>query len=230
MKKFCKKLYIFIMCIGISILCLACDFKKDDIVIEIFVPSSICSVEIDKSVELLYSVNVKNSLVTFQITDRNIFDIDKRDGKTYIVGKKVGKSKLLINAIYGTNKSSVEIDVVVFENIAPDDKDDPNINDANNEVEAGDEIVLEMFGANIVDKQIIVDSLDNGLCLLMGENIDDGEFTVFIVENNVKKELEKQEIYFLPYSESTYKLVVKLFVPSQKATYVKEFDVIFHLN
>lgn len=132
MKDFVKKHFITIVCLifvvvgGIIAGLVVPNLKKEELAVSV----KSVTVSVGDKVELNYSVN-RNAVLTFSIEDETVANIEETTDKIYVVGIKVGTTKVKVVAQLGDLYCSASARVLVVaqsdstEPENPDDPDDP---------------------------------------------------------------------------------------------------------
>ena len=104
------------------------------------------------SKEIDYDVNIKQAIVSFDVSDETRANVDESEKK--IVGLSEGKTALTVTAKYGNETSVVTVDVTVLDknSIIPENPDSPD--EIEEEIEESDDIKV-LFDNVEVDELVL---------------------------------------------------------------------------
>ena len=145
------------------------------------------------SKEIDYDVNIKQAIVSFDVSDETRANVDESEKK--IVGLSEGKTALTVTAKYGNETSVVTVDVTVLDKnspIIPEDSDTPD--EIEEEIEESDDIKV-LFDNVEVDE----------LVLNIGENYN---FTLNSDEPFYSFSHNYDEVKISKIATNTYNIVV----------------------
>ena len=145
------------------------------------------------SKEIDYDVNIKQAIVSFDVSDETKANVDESEKK--IVGLSEGKTALTVTAKYGNETSVVTVDVTVLDKnspIIPEDPDTPD--EKEEEIEESDDIKV-LFDNVEVDE----------LVLNIGENYN---FTLNSDEPFYTFSHNYDEVKIAKITTNTYNIVV----------------------
>ena len=145
------------------------------------------------SKEIDYDVNIKQAVVSFDVSDETRANVDESEKK--IVGLSEGKTALTVTAKYGNETSVVTVDVTVLDKnspIIPEDPDTPD--EIEEEIEESDDIKV-LFDNVEVDE----------LVLNIGENYN---FTLNCNEPFYSFSHNYDEVQITKITTNTYNIVV----------------------
>ncbi len=145
------------------------------------------------SKEIDYDVNIKQAIVSFDVSDETRANVDESEKK--IVGLSEGKTALTVTAKYGNETSVVTVDVTVLDKnspIIPEDPDTPD--EIEEEIEESDDIKV-LFDNVEVDE----------LVLNIGENYN---FTLNSDEPFYSFSHNYDEVKITKIATNTYNIVV----------------------
>ena len=145
------------------------------------------------SKEIDYDVNIKQAIVSFDVSDETRANVDESEKK--IVGLSEGKTALTVTAKYGNETSVVTVDVTVLDKnspIIPEDPDTPD--EIEEEIEESDDIKV-LFDNVEVDE----------LVLNIGENYN---FTLNSDEPFYSFSHNYDEVKISKIATNTYNIVV----------------------
>ena len=145
------------------------------------------------SKEIDYDVNIKQAIVSFDVSDETRANVDESEKK--IVGLSEGKTALTVTAKYGNETSVVTVDVTVLDKnspIIPEDPDTPD--EIEEEIEESDDIKV-LFDNVEVDE----------LVLNIGENYN---FTLNSDEPFYSFSHNYDEVQITKIATNTYNIVV----------------------
>lgn len=144
------------------------------------------------SKEIDYDVNIKQAIVSFDVSDETRANVDESEKK--IVGLSEGKTALTVTAKYGNETSVVTVDVTVLDknSIIPEDPDSPD--EIEEEIEESDDIKV-LFDNVEVDE----------LVLNIGENYN---FTLNSDEPFYSFSHNYDEVQITKIATNTYNIVV----------------------
>lgn len=144
------------------------------------------------SKEIDYDVNIKQAIVSFDVSDETRANVDESEKK--IVGLSEGKTALTVTAKYGNETSVVTVDVTVLDknSIIPENPDSPD--EIEEEIEESDDIKV-LFDNVEVDE----------LVLNIGENYN---FTLNSDEPFYSFSHNYDEVQITKIATNTYNIVV----------------------
>ena len=144
------------------------------------------------SKEIDYDVNIKQAIVSFDVSDETRANVDESEKK--IVGLSEGKTALTVTAKYGNETSVVTVDVTVLDknSIIPENPDSPD--EIEEEIEESDDIKV-LFDNVEVDE----------LVLNIGENYN---FTLNSDEPFYSFSHNYDEVKIIKIATNTYNIVV----------------------
>ena len=144
------------------------------------------------SKEIDYDVNIKQAIVSFDVSDETRANVDESEKK--IVGLSEGKTALTVTAKYGNETSVVTVDVTVLDknSIIPENPDSPD--EIEEEIEESDDIKV-LFDNVEVDE----------LVLNIGENYN---FTLNSDEPFYSFSHNYDEVKITKIATNTYNIVV----------------------
>lgn len=144
------------------------------------------------SKEIDYDVNIKQAIVSFDVSDETRANVDESEKK--IVGLSEGKTALTVTAKYGNETSVVTVDVTVLDknSIIPENPDSPD--EIEEEIEESDDIKV-LFDNVEVDE----------LVLNIGENYN---FTLNSDEPFYSFSHNYDEVQITKITTNTYNIVV----------------------
>ena len=144
------------------------------------------------SKEIDYDVNIKQAIVSFDVSDETKANVDESEKK--IVGLSEGKTALTVTAKYGNETSVVTVDVTVLDknSIIPENPDSPD--EIEEEIEESDDIKV-LFDNVEVDE----------LVLNIGENYN---FTLNSDEPFYSFSHNYDEVQITKIATNTYNIVV----------------------
>ena len=144
------------------------------------------------SKEIDYDVNIKQAVVSFDVSDETRANVDESEKK--IVGLSEGKTALTVTAKYGNETSVVTVDVTVLDknSIIPENPDSPD--EIEEEIEESDDIKV-LFDNVEVDE----------LVLNIGENYN---FTLNSDEPFYSFSHNYDEVQITKIATNTYNIVV----------------------
>ena len=144
------------------------------------------------SKEIDYDVNIKQAIVSFDVSDETKANVDESEKK--IVGLSEGKTALTVTAKYGNETSVVTVDVTVLDknSIIPENPDSPD--EIEEEIEESDDIKV-LFDNVEVDE----------LVLNIGENYN---FTLNSDEPFYSFSHNYDEVKIIKIATNTYNIVV----------------------